>query len=204
MLILAGRSWEATHLDWKRRIAYVEPTDEKGRSRWLGAGQFLSFTVCRAIRSVLASNEEQLRWSQRARSRIAELRGDFPWVSHNQTTLVARSNREIEWWTFAGGIANTILGSHLGKGSRLKPDNCSIKLSGDTLTEAEAGVSSLLQGQGLRAIPNEEAIANLKFVDCLPRELAQEIYVTRFNDTTAIGALQSEGIRLFTEAPNAS
>ena len=38
ILVLAGRSWKTNHLDWKRRIAHVEPTDERGRSRWLGEG----------------------------------------------------------------------------------------------------------------------------------------------------------------------
>ena len=43
ILVLAGRSWKTNHLDWKRHIAYVEATNEKGRSRWIGEGQFLSF-----------------------------------------------------------------------------------------------------------------------------------------------------------------
>ncbi len=52
ILVLAGRSWKTNHLDWNRRIAYVEPTEERGRSRWIGEGQFLSFRVCQAIRHV--------------------------------------------------------------------------------------------------------------------------------------------------------
>ena len=53
ILVLAGRSWKTNHLDWKRRIAHVEPTEERGRSRWLGEGQFLSFRVCQSIRRLL-------------------------------------------------------------------------------------------------------------------------------------------------------
>ena len=34
VLLLAGRSWKTTHLDWRRRIAHVEPSDQKGKSRW--------------------------------------------------------------------------------------------------------------------------------------------------------------------------
>jgi ATP-dependent Lhr-like helicase len=33
VLLLAGRSWRLTHLDWKRRQAFVEPNDRGGRSR---------------------------------------------------------------------------------------------------------------------------------------------------------------------------
>ena len=65
-IVLGGRSWETKHIDWKRRVAYVEATDEKGRSSWIGEGQFLSFQVCRAIRSTLASDRDSPLWSQRA------------------------------------------------------------------------------------------------------------------------------------------
>jgi hypothetical protein len=55
ILVLGGRSWKTNHLDWKRRIAHVEPTDERGRSRWLDdvrpvpnatAIQNMKFTEC--------------------------------------------------------------------------------------------------------------------------------------------------------------
>ena len=58
ILLLAGRSWKTNHLDWNRRIAYVEPADEQGRSRWIGEGQFLSFRVCQAIRHILAAESK--------------------------------------------------------------------------------------------------------------------------------------------------
>ena len=47
VLLLAGRAWRVSHLDWKRRRAYVEPAEDVGRSRWRGEGQFL---VARAVR----------------------------------------------------------------------------------------------------------------------------------------------------------
>ena len=34
VLLLGGRSWLVNHIDWQRRIAFVEATNEKGRSRW--------------------------------------------------------------------------------------------------------------------------------------------------------------------------
>ena len=56
VLLLAGRSWKTTHLDWRRRIAHVEPSDQRGKSRWLGQGQSLSYEVCQSIREILASD----------------------------------------------------------------------------------------------------------------------------------------------------
>ena len=46
VLLLAGRGWVTTTIGWKRKIAYVEPSNEIGRSRWIGSGQPLSFAHC--------------------------------------------------------------------------------------------------------------------------------------------------------------
>jgi ATP-dependent Lhr-like helicase len=78
ILVLAGRSWKTTHLDWRRRIAHVEPTDQRGKSRWLGEGQFLSYRVCQSVRQILAAALSEPHWSQRCTSRLAELREEFP------------------------------------------------------------------------------------------------------------------------------
>jgi ATP-dependent Lhr-like helicase len=102
-----------------RRIAYVEPTDEKGRSRWIGEGQFLSFRVCQAIRRVLVAETIEPCWSQRAMAQIGEIRLEYPWVSHDHTALVQQANGEVQWWTFAGGLANSIVMDHLG--DRVRP-----------------------------------------------------------------------------------
>ena len=59
VLLLAGRCWRTTHLDWRRRIAHVEPTEQRGKSRWLGEGQFLGYRVCQAIRETLAGDDER-------------------------------------------------------------------------------------------------------------------------------------------------
>jgi ATP-dependent Lhr-like helicase len=55
VLLLAGRAWRVTHLDWKRRRVYVEPAEDSGRSRWRGEGQYLGSELCRAIRRLLAA-----------------------------------------------------------------------------------------------------------------------------------------------------
>lgn len=42
VLLLGGRAWHVTHVDWGRRVAFVEVSDDKGRSHWKGAGQGVS------------------------------------------------------------------------------------------------------------------------------------------------------------------
>jgi ATP-dependent helicase Lhr and Lhr-like helicase len=117
ILVLAGRSWKTNHLDWKRHIAYVESTDERGRSRWIGEGQFLSFPVCQGIRRILAAETTEPSWSKRAAAQIGDIRLEYPWASTDYTTLVQQANGEVQWWTSAGGLAKSLLKDHLGTGS---------------------------------------------------------------------------------------
>jgi len=113
ILVLAGRSWKTKHLDWKRRIAYVEPTDERGRSRWLGEGQMLSHAVCQSMRRILASAKENPTWSRRAIEQFSELRDEYSSITTDATSLVRESNGKVRWWTFAGGVAITLLAGAL-------------------------------------------------------------------------------------------
>ena len=182
ILVLAGRSWKTNHLDWKRRIAHVEPTDERGRSRWIGEGQFLSFRVCQAIRQVLAAESTEPYWSQRATAQIGEIRLEYPWASHDRTTLVQQANGEVQWWTFAGGLANSIVMDHLGGASTAKTDNLCLRFSSTLkLADVESLIASKMQEQ-ITPVPSEEAIGNLKFGECLPPAIAGEVFAARFND----------------------
>ncbi|MFN9945144.1 MAG: hypothetical protein ACK56I_37320, partial [bacterium] len=38
VLSLGGKAWTVNFIDWQRKIAFVEPTDELGRTRWPGSG----------------------------------------------------------------------------------------------------------------------------------------------------------------------
>ena len=87
VLLLAGRPWRTTHLDWRRRVAQVVPTDQAGKSRWLGQGQFLSFQVCQSVRQILASDLADSSWPRRTVARLGEVRGEFPWIHADSTTL---------------------------------------------------------------------------------------------------------------------
>ena len=196
ILVLAGRNWKTNHLDWNRRIAYVEPTDEKGRSRWIGEGQFLSFRVCQAIRRVLAAETTEPYWSQRATAQIGEIRLEYPWASDERTTLVQQANGEVQWWTFAGGLANSIVMDHLGGGSKAKTDNLCLRFSSTLkLADVETLIASRIRDE-IIPVPSEEAIGNLKFGECLPPPIAGEVFAARFNDPEAIANIRREPMRI--------
>jgi ATP-dependent Lhr-like helicase len=200
VLLLAGRPWRTTHLDWRRRVAHVEPTDQKGKSRWLGEGQFLRYEVCQAVRDILASDLVEPSWSRRSGSRLAELRDEFPWVRNGSTALVRDPKGEVRWWTFAGGVANTLLSQHLKRYGESVADNVSIKLDGDLPVEAIQENLRPLTPEQIEPIPDAKSIENLKFSEALPRALAEEVFCSRFNDEEAIRLVLAEPVRIVYEA----
>lgn len=201
ILVLAGRSWKTRHLDWKRRIAHVEPTDEKGRSRWLGEGQMLSHAVCQSIRRILASDEDDPGWSRRAVQRFTELRNEHPSVSADSTCLVHSPNGQIRWWTFAGGIANALLADTLKPHCDVKADNLSLSFSTASSVESVAELISGLRPEDVHPIPNPHAMDNLKFSECLSPKLAAEVFTSRFDDRAGVRQAFEERRRIVVNSP---
>ncbi len=199
VLVLAGRSWRTQHLDWKRRIAHVEPSEERGRSRWLGEGQFLSYRVCQSIRRVLAGEEDETYWSQRATAQIAELRNDHPWVDDEATSVVRHPSGEIHWWTFGGGAVNALLKEHLRAPTGIRSDNLAIRFPATCTIEDIEGQIAGLSAEAVVPVPNEDAIENLKFGECLPPPIAAEVFCARFNAPEAIRRVLHERRRVFIE-----
>jgi ATP-dependent helicase Lhr and Lhr-like helicase len=196
VLALAGRSWKTKHLDWKRRIAYVEPTDEKGRSRWLGEGQMLSHAICQSIRRILASEENDPAWSQRAIQQFDELRDEYPWVSADASSLVHQPNGEIRWWTFAGGIVNTLLSDALKPHCDVKSDNLSLSFSTVSSLETVSELINSIKAEDVRPIPNIDAMENLKFSECLSSEIAAVVFTSRFDDRAGVTQTVEEPRRI--------
>lgn len=199
VLVLAGRSWKTHYLDWKRRIAHVEPSEERGRSRWLGEGQFLSFRVCQGIRQVLAGENNETYWSQRATAQIAELRNDHPWVDGEATSVVRHPSGEIHWWTFGGGAVNALLKEHLHAPIAVRSDNLAIRFPAPCTMEDFEGQITALSAEAVVPVPNEDAIENLKFGECLPPTIAAEVFCARFNAPEAIRSVLHERRRFFIE-----
>jgi ATP-dependent Lhr-like helicase len=196
ILVLAGRSWKTNHLDWKRRVAHVEPTDERGRSRWLGEGQMLSYRLCQSIRWILADDGQAPYWSSRTKAGIEELRTEYSWVEPDATSIVRHPNGEVRWWTFGGGIANALLADHPRLQVDARPDNFCIKFPATSAPDSVVEWISGILAQDVRPVVNPSAIENMKFTECLPPELASVVYCSRFNDTEAVKKILMEPKRV--------
>jgi len=200
ILVLAGQSWRTKHLDWRRRIAYVEPTDEKGSSRWLGEGQILGHSVCQSIRRILASDQIHPSWSRRASEQFIELRNEHPWLSVDATSLVQEHHGKVRWWTFAGGLANTLLADALKYGCDVKSDNLSISFPVAMSLEKVNEYISDLQADEVRPTSNIDAMENLKFSECLSPSIAAEVFVSRFDDRAGVTQALAEPHQLVTDS----
>ena len=190
VLLLAGHSWRVNHLDWKNRVAFVEPSADEGTSRWLGSGQPLSHAHCQAIKRVLAGEPSGGELSKRATATLNRTRQDFHWVKLDGTSLVTE-REQTRWWTFGGLLANSGLAAMLRNiGVKVgRADNFAIRIEDASMVVRWDSIM-----ESLRAIPHEDiltpvdpkAITQLKFSDCLPPELASKELESRVTDRAAI------------------
>ena len=72
VLLLGGRTWKVTHVDWSRRQVFVEEAEGRGRARWQSQPAPLSFALCRAMREVVLGADPPVGLTGRA---VRALRG---------------------------------------------------------------------------------------------------------------------------------
>jgi ATP-dependent Lhr-like helicase len=200
ILLLGGRGWRVNHIDWQRRVAYVEATDATGRSRWKGEGQGLGFQLCQAIKRVVATDDEREVWSRRARRQIAEVRNEFAWLDDDDATVLLGSNGAMEWWTFAGAGANATLAHELSQATRSQATYDSFTVSFESHVEGntiERALQDLRAGdfEEMRPAVEEQAIEGLKFSACLPVEMAVHTLGTRLRDGHSLRAVLEKPVR---------
>ena len=185
VLTLAGRAWRVTHVDWPRRKAYVEPSDERGRSRWLSAGQPLHFALCQAMTRVLTREDTPVRFSRRALEFMRTLRESYAWVAPERSFLVQHDDGALRWWTFGGRLLNVAFANALrDQAMAVKADNLSISFEGGvTVPELQDGIRRCLsESRETLAVPLDEAfVAELKFSVCLPPTAREREIAARYD-----------------------
>jgi len=197
ILLLGGRGWLVNHVDWEDRVAYVQPTEVHGRSRWLGASQALHFRHCRAIRAILAGADPGSRLTKRATEKLAEVRENHAWASNDAMTLVRSAEGDLNWWTFAGLRANATLAEHLGRLTAVGVvDNFSLPLVPTASSSDLERARAELRGRIPLAPPIPDgATDGLKFGACLPPSFAERTLRSRLGDAEAVKACLGEPVR---------
>ena len=187
VLLLGGQAWRVTHVDWSRKMAYVEATEEKGHSRWTGAGQGLQFKLSQAIQNVLTTHEERSWWSQRTRAKMQQIRAECDWLAPVDATIVINPDGHAKWWTFAGQGANASLAAALSAALHVPVEHDSFSLATTEPVDApdiQRFIDRLRTQDTSTVLPNldERAIKGLKFAECLPEDLALTLLQLRLHD----------------------
>lgn len=176
-LLLGGRSWAVTYIDWKRRRCFVEPADGGGRARWTNLGLAgLSFELTRAIRDVLLGADPPVRLTRRATDRLAYAREEQSSLVHPGGNVIVRDRHgdDVRWWTWAGYRTNATLADSLSglTDPVQRFDDRQVRLRED-LTPAmwRDGIANVLERICVPEV-NEKALVGLKFSDALPKQLA--------------------------------
>ena len=177
LLLLAGRSWRVTEVDWSKRIVWLEAAPEGGKARWTGGARSLGRDVCQAIRTVLATGAPPIvTLSLRAKDALRALADEMP-ISNEASFLVTRSATALtRTWTFAGTRANRTWARQASTaGQKVRFDALSVQAPASLLTDAPRGQLALTAAE-IATFSD-----SVKFAECVPgRLLARTIFSRNF------------------------
>ncbi len=175
LLLLAGRSWRVTEVEWSKRIVWLEPAREGGKARWMGGARSLGRDVCQAIRTVLTTGAPPIvTLSQRARAALRVLADELP-MSLGTHFVTARSDAAtVRTWTFAGTRANRTWAHQASAGGqKVRFDAMSVHAPASLLTDAAPGQLTLTDAE------IATFAESVKFAECVPRGLLTRTIVAR-------------------------
>lgn len=190
--ILGGKAWQVSAIDWDRGQCEVKPAPAGKSTRWGGGPRFLSYDYCQAMRRVLMSQEEDAAWSTRTRQRMKFIRAQYDFLTDEQTPLVDH-DKYIEWWTFAGGAANTLLAKVLESelGEKVIAQNTHLTFR-ESAAKSEAAIRQTLRDITAAMRPSDadamayaESAARMpvsKFQICLPPALLASLLAEKLLD----------------------
>lgn len=180
LLLLAGRSWRVTEVEWAKRMVWLEPAQEGGKARWMGGARSLSRDVCQGIRTVLASGAPAIvTLSRRARAQLQGLVEDLP-VSSCTDFMVSRAQASpIRTWTFAGTRANRGWARQASVGGqRVRFDALSVQAPASLMAPLDRAPSALTDAE-IAAFAE-----SIKFASCVPTELLLRTIMARNFETS--------------------
>ncbi|MFJ7177550.1 DEAD/DEAH box helicase [Streptomyces massasporeus] len=198
-LLLGGRSWQVTYIDWLRKRVFVEPADGGGVAKWMNGGVAgLSYALTRAMREVLLGTDPPVALTRRAEACLAEQREtDAPATVHPGGTLITRVGSDVRWWTWAGYRANATLAATLQSVTDplQRPTDSWLRLR-ENITPASWRAARENVGDNL-VLPDVDrrAVRGLKFSAALPERLAVATVAARLADFASARSVLGEAVR---------
>ncbi|MEK8143644.1 hypothetical protein NKH18_21405 [Streptomyces sp. M10(2022)] len=201
-LLLAGRNWLVTYIDWGRKRCFVETADEGGRARWngFGANRIRSFTLTRAARDVLLGEDPPVRLTKRATAQLIEARDTYLHSVHPGNGDHAAHRRRYPLVDLGRPPCQCHPGRLDGfcRGPGRRVNDQWIRLR-DGLTRESWRVALADTGTGL-CLPDVDgrAVRGLKFGEALPPRLAEATLAARSADNEGALKVLAESARFVT------
>lgn len=177
-ILLAGRSWYVSGIDWRKRTVWLEPAKVRGKARWVGGSRSISRDICEATRDVIHRGTIQhAELSKRAKAQLEQTHAEVPSLP-GQTVTNNHDSTRLRLWTFAGTRSNRTKARALARVVRvLGFDEFGIDCIGDA--------SSLMN---LATIPPDKLDAHevatfsssVKFADCIGEDHLRRLVTARY------------------------
>jgi len=201
LLLLAGRNWHVTYVDWTRRRCFVEPAHGHGKARWTTTGLAgRSFTLVRAMREVLLGDDPvAVTLTQRAATKLADLREKSVDTAHPGGTVISRDpDGDVRWWTWAGYRSNATLTATLTEVTdpTQRIDDTCIRLRPDLTPEMWKQATADAPDRLCLPDVDKKALTGLKFSAALPQRLATATLAARLADLDSAATVLREATRL--------
>ncbi|MHA4818936.1 DEAD/DEAH box helicase [Streptomyces aculeolatus] len=198
-LLLGGRSWQVTFIDWGRRRAFVEPADGGGIAKWMSGGVAgLSFALTRAMREVMLGADPRVSLTRRAVACLHRHRDErAPGMVHPAGNLITRVGPDVRWWTWAGYRANATLAATLQSVADpvQRPTDFYVRLREDLTPQLWGAALTSCDSRAVLPDVDPRAVRGLKFSAALPERLAVATVAARLADLDGALAVLSEPTR---------
>ena len=199
-LLLAGRTWAVTWVDWRRQRCFVEPVEGGGgKAKWDSGGHLGSyFHLTRAVREVLLGADPRVRLTRRAVTALAKAREEYLDLVHPGGSVIVRGQAgDLRWWTWAGARANLTLAASLGSAAdpKQQPNDACLRLNTDLEPHTWAAAKTAAQERVTLPEVSVRALDGLKFNAALPKHLAERTLSARLADVEGARRLLEEPTR---------
>lgn len=202
LLLLAGRSWRVTYIDWKRKRAFVEPAEGGGVAKWTGIGlRGLSFELTRTIREVLVGTDPPVALTRRAAASLVEQRRTRAVEAGTPgATSIVREGETIRWWTWAGYRANATLAAAMAEviDTTHRPSDFFLRVRSDLTPRCWRDAHAAVSSRSRMVLPavDKRAVKGLKFSEVLPPALAAATVATRLTDIHGAATVIAEHVKI--------
>ncbi len=129
-VLLGGRSWKVTAIDYGRRLATLEPSSERGTARWLGGSASMTRELAQSIREALRDGaNSSVKVSKRAEALLETLRDELP-TAGNPYPIQELDKGRFRMWTYAGSKRNRSLLAALRTAGALRAEGLYVDFAG--------------------------------------------------------------------------